>query len=405
MTIQGLVRRETKIDPKPAYQRGPVWSRSQKQLLIDSVLHDLDIPKFYLREISGPYEYEVVDGQQRLRAIWEFRRGEYGLSSDADPVGTSQIARSKYDDLSEDLKDSFDSYELSVVVLRDATLEDVEEMFLRLQNGTTLNAAEKRNAMPGNMKMFVRSLAEHKFFLSARFSDKRFGYDQVAAQMVLLELQGGPCNCKDKDLAKMYEDQAKLDPVCAKARKVKRTLDFLAEAFPVKTPEIEKKYHAVSLYLLASQMLEQFAVKDYSKEFAAAFLKFEQGRKQDEERPEDQRTPQMITYQEKTSHSTDSLDSLEYRHKLLMEFFLREIPALPPLDPERSFTDEQRLAIWRRDNGICQVRVKCEGAKCEWGQWEADHRKPWSKGGLTTVENGQVCCPPCNKSKSNSLPV
>jgi hypothetical protein len=33
---------EKKINPKPAYQRGPVWPRKQKQLLKDTILRDLD---------------------------------------------------------------------------------------------------------------------------------------------------------------------------------------------------------------------------------------------------------------------------------------------------------------------------------------------------------------------------
>ena len=75
-----------KIDPKPQYQRGSVWTRKQKQLLMDSILRGMDIPKLYLRAIGEDgnrgYTLEVVDGQQRLRAIWEFFDGEYPLSKD-----------------------------------------------------------------------------------------------------------------------------------------------------------------------------------------------------------------------------------------------------------------------------------------------------------------------------------
>ncbi|MGI8569501.1 MAG: HNH endonuclease [Methylocella sp.] len=37
--------------------------------------------------------------------------------------------------------------------------------------------------------------------------------------------------------------------------------------------------------------------------------------------------------------------------------------------------------------------------KISWDDWHADHRLPWSKGGKTTVENGQVSCTACNLSK------
>ena len=116
--ISSIIRREEKTDPTPEYQRGPVWSKKQKQLLVDTILRDLDIPKFYLRTVNnGQYEWEVVDGQQRLRAIWEFRKGIYKIAKDADPISGVVIANFSYNDLLEDFKDRFDSYTLDIVVL------------------------------------------------------------------------------------------------------------------------------------------------------------------------------------------------------------------------------------------------------------------------------------------------
>jgi uncharacterized protein with ParB-like and HNH nuclease domain len=115
-TIRSFCRRKPTINVRPDYQRGAVWSTAQKQLLIDSVLHNLDIPKIYLREADGsPYKEEVVDGQQRLLAIWGFYENEYPLSKDSDPVGGKNIAGVKFQELDEDMKDSFESYELGNV--------------------------------------------------------------------------------------------------------------------------------------------------------------------------------------------------------------------------------------------------------------------------------------------------
>jgi len=35
---------------------------------------------------------------------------------------------------------------------------------------------------------------------------------------------------------------------------------------------------------------------------------------------------------------------------------------------------------------------------------ECDHVHPWSRGGLTTWENLQLLCRPCNNRKSNAIP-
>jgi uncharacterized protein with ParB-like and HNH nuclease domain len=92
-TVRSFCRRMRKINLQPTYQRGAVWSKPQKQLLVDSILRDLDIPKVYLREIDNDdsYEEEAVDGQQRLTAIYSFFNDEFPLAKDADDVGSHEI--------------------------------------------------------------------------------------------------------------------------------------------------------------------------------------------------------------------------------------------------------------------------------------------------------------------------
>jgi 5-methylcytosine-specific restriction endonuclease McrA len=91
-----------------------------------------------------------------------------------------------------------------------------------------------------------------------------------------------------------------------------------------------------------------------------------------------------------------------------MEFMLRNLletfPMLSRKDNQRDFTYVQKLAVFRRDKGICQLRIKCNGEKLTWDDWQCDHITPWSKGGKTTVKNGQVSCASCNLSKGNINP-
>jgi hypothetical protein len=48
------------------------------------------------------------------------------------------------------------------VILSDTDEDEVREMLLRLQNGTTLKAQQRRNAMLGKMRYFIKDLAEHQ---------------------------------------------------------------------------------------------------------------------------------------------------------------------------------------------------------------------------------------------------
>src|ERR1017187_4303124 len=96
---------KNRIDTNPDFQRPPVWSRSQKQLLIDSILRSYDIPKFYWRKTgSSPDKYDVVDGQQRLRAIFEFHAGEFSMPKDSDPIDGVNPSKLKYADLPDEIR-------------------------------------------------------------------------------------------------------------------------------------------------------------------------------------------------------------------------------------------------------------------------------------------------------------
>ena len=147
ITIFGI---RDRINTNPDYQRPPVWSIGQKRLLIDTILRGYDIPKMYWRKVgSNPDKYEVVDGQQRLRAIWEFMNGEFDLGKDADSIDNFELKNLKYIDpnpsltITDEMRRELEVYCLDIIILTDTDDEEVREMFLRLQNGTTLKAQEK----------------------------------------------------------------------------------------------------------------------------------------------------------------------------------------------------------------------------------------------------------------------
>jgi hypothetical protein len=68
------------------------------------------------------------------------------------------------------------------------------------------------------------------------------------------------------------------------------------------------------------------------------------------------------------------------------------------LDKLRDFTESQRKQIFGRDDHKC---VDCGSEE----KLEADHKLPWSKGGKTTIGNGQTLCEYHNRSKSDKVDV
>lgn len=388
-----------RINTNPDYQRPAVWSTSQKQLLIDTILRDYDIPKVYWRKVgSKPDKYDVVDGQQRLRAIWAFFEGEFGLPEDADPIDGEKIAGLTYAELPDELRMKFDIYALDVIVLDDIEEDEVREMFLRLQNGTTLKAQEKRNAYPGKMRSFVHKLSAHSFFNKVAFKNSRFTYDLIVAQLACLEIAGEPVNIKNADLNKIYKDNMNFDEKSYIAKAVIRNLEVMNEIFKEKTPELER-YNVISLYCVLNELQRQYVFKEIKDKLFDWFIEFEKNRRENETLPEDQADPEWLTYKDKISHSTDSSDSIKWRMEFMLKSMLSKFTNLSRKDNQRDFTYLQKLTIFRRDGGLCRLKIKCKGIKLTWDDWHCDHIKPWSKGGQTTVENGQVSCSDCNLAK------
>lgn len=397
-TIHGI---RPRINTNPDFQRPAVWGTAQKQLLIDSILRDYDVPKLYWRKTgSRPDTYDVVDGQQRLRAVWDYFDGKFRLPKTTDPIDGSQVAGLGYEDLPDELRMKLDVYPLDIIILDGMEEDEVREMFLRLQNGTTLKAQEKRNAYPGEMRDFVKSLVQNSFFTKVGFANTRFVHDLVAAQMVCLELAGGPTNIKNADLNRMYLDHIEFDSKGTVAKAVLRNLKILDHVFPEKMPELER-FNVVALYCVIAELDRQYVLSQVEGSLCEWFIQFEEHRRVQEEMQEDLADPEWVAYKEKISHSTDAEDSIRWRMEFMLRHLLERFPELPLKDNQRDFKQVQRLTVFRRDKGVCQLRIRCDGAVLAWDDWHCDHILPWSRGGQTTVANGQAACSACNLAKSN----
>lgn len=149
------------------FQRYSVWSPQAKTYLIDSILQELPIPKIYVRTRLDSKRQtsvrDIVDGQQRIRAIVEFANDEFNLSSRSE-----QFKSKKYSDLSEAEQERFLGYTLTVEHLINASDDDVIDIFARLNSYTvTLNAAEMRHArFQTELKFSVRKCSQaHRGFI------------------------------------------------------------------------------------------------------------------------------------------------------------------------------------------------------------------------------------------------
>jgi hypothetical protein len=63
---------QNQLDLNPNFQRDFVWSNSNSQMLIESILRGIPLPSIILARVSSSQRYQIVDGKQRLTAILRF---------------------------------------------------------------------------------------------------------------------------------------------------------------------------------------------------------------------------------------------------------------------------------------------------------------------------------------------
>ena len=379
---------------QPVYQRdGGKWDLEQEQLLIDSVLRKIDIPKVYLRRLeSGPYTYKVIDGQQRIRTLMGFLNDDFALDDSARDLqidGKSYaIAGKTSSQVGDDVRvKRLIPYPITVVVISQATEDEVADLFYRLNNGTPLTAAEVRNAMPGETTRFVRRLSSHPFMHKCAFKNRSKAYDQIAAQMLCLELNGGFTDISDKILTPMYQKYAGSVPSKV-ATAVEKNLELLDKMFPSPS-KLLKRATVINLYMLISYLTKYRNIKAALKDMLRWFERTEITRKKNPE------------YRLFMTRGANGRPSIEGRFRWILSEFMSEFNnfKIVDLDPQRTFTEEQRLEMFMRDHKKCQGTF-CGGRLIKDGEnWHADHIIPWIQGGKTQVSNGQVLCPTCNLKK------
>jgi hypothetical protein len=274
-TVGRLMAEKNVINIYPPYQReAGIWSPEKRSLFIDSLFNKYDTPKLYLHGIgAGRYDYAVIDGKQRLTTIWDFLDNKIQLpdsfSLSEKPRVKAPKPKSTFKELTNHWQEVFKSRALDVVVVENAHELDIEELFSRLNNGEALNAAEKRNAMGGEMCKLIREVSQLPFFKEkVAFTNKRFQHLETAAKFILIEKtnadSGDPyCDLKKRFLDRLVEGNATLSRPAKKKLKdaVTKQLKTLGRSFSKKDPHLKKQAYSPLYYLFVKGLVKKYAKK------------------------------------------------------------------------------------------------------------------------------------------------
>lgn len=193
------------------YQRGSrLWPVGARSYFMDTILTGFPFPKLYFYEYldrdARKTKREIVDGQQRITAIIDFRNDKFALTS-----VSQQFSGARFSDLPEGVQDAFLGYPVPVDVIRNANKGDILEMFRRMNAYTLpLNEAEKRHSTyQGAFKWFINETATEftDFFVEfGVFTNRqvvRMADTELLAEMIYA-LENGIVSSSNKALSTLY---------------------------------------------------------------------------------------------------------------------------------------------------------------------------------------------------------
>lgn len=428
-TVSELIelQKNKMLAANPEYQRGAVWSSVHQKKLIDSLMRGYPLPIIYLHHIKkgvGNYsrdDLEIIDGQQRINALYNFSEGAFSLF---DPVADEQKARfpafikdqpcewagKTFDQLSPELKDKFLSTELTVAMIETDQINEVRDLFVRLQSGLPLNNQETRDAWPGEFTEFILKLGGkpdlarypgHRFFkdiLKMKPRTDRGKTRQLSAQLSMLFLnkyrQGSDhfCSINAPAINDFYYANLDFSREDNGALRLHSVLDKIVDIVdPSKLPKL-RAHDAIHIMLLVDSLMDDYA-PSWEDKFQGALEKFAANFAEAKAtKDEVEQNEFWSQYGQRTRVSSDTAETIEKRHNFYTRKIFEYMMPLDKKDPKRLFGEVERTILFYRQNKKCAV---CDSS-LKLSDCEIHHVVEHSQAGPTELGNGAAVHKSCH---------
>ncbi len=378
--------------PDPDWQRNYIWKAKDEELLIDSILKGLPIPKFYLTEEydaeKGASIHYAVDGQQRLKAIHKFLSNEFAIEIEG--------AERLFKDLDHVTQKKITTYKLNGHYMRDYTEADVSFLFQRLNTtGIKLTNMEVWNSeyqLTPILNMIKEIYQEHK----AYYEDAIYTKDNVA-RMVPIDDILDLCNSFTKnsvesgykrELASFLMNYKGISQTKAAAmksifRKAFNNLREVLSSVDLASCAYRKRTHFLSLFLSVGLLVSRYYILAHPDQLKAGLLYFI------ENQPDEYRESVLGAIRQKAARVK--------RVNILTNVILKHAVEL---DTKRSFSKKLKDKFWSHHDRVCQL---CQRPIQKYGDATLDHIIPWAKGGRTEESNAQLAHVKCNQKKRDQF--
>lgn len=337
---KGVVGYGGLLDIRPAYQREFVYKDKQRDAVVATVLAGLPLNVFYWAK-SPDSTYEVLDGQQRISSLCQYVDGTYAIDY------------MYFHNLSKADKNKILDYEL-MVYFCEGTNDEKLNWFKTINiSGEKLTDQELRNAVYTGP--WLESAKRH-------FSKTGCPAWEIAKDYV----RGSPIRQDFLKTAIEWMGQGAIEDYMAENQNQPNAnlmwMEFKAaiDWFKLTYPNYRKEMKGLDIGLL---------YRTYGKNLLDA-----------------------VTLEEKVKTLMQD-DDVTKKQGIYTYLLTHKEKALNI----RAFTMSQKRKVYEQQSGICP---SCS-EEFSFSQMEGDHITPWSQDGKTVVENCQMLCKSCNRTKSN----
>ncbi|WP_337028675.1 DUF262 domain-containing protein [Pantoea eucalypti] len=201
-TVQTIVQQidDGNVDLNPDFQRRNVWDNQKRSRLIESLMVGYPVPEIVLAEVIGEKKkYVVIDGKQRLLAIYGFSKLDSGIWDGAPKLKDQTILNHNnglmFDEFTYEEKRRFMNSDVRCTLLSGyknySTLYDI---FYRLNTGSSpLTMQELRNSIyKGYFSSLIIKHTDQNIplrrILNIKSADKRFKDTEILLKFLYLEI-------------------------------------------------------------------------------------------------------------------------------------------------------------------------------------------------------------------------
>ena len=423
-TIQDFLAsyRSGSLDLAPAFQRQSVWSTSDRRRLIESILQDIPLPAIYMyRRVgrAGKPTYDVIDGKQRLEAIFLFMgRGPLVKTENELDVRASMAVQKDpewwfYGDLPKVVKNKILATKVPTIEV-EGDLGEIISVFVRINaTGKRLTRQEQRHAY-----YFTNPVLRTAQRLADRYrpylvSEHVIGASQVT-RMKHVEFMTELLLSIDAE--RPLNKKAKIDEIiggtslgAAELRRAEVRLRHAMRVAATILPDLRTtRFHQLAdfytfILLMARYGDEGRAVSTHNshRNALAGALLSDFGTAVDEVNQRIKTGKGILALQEPfrrylmtVREGTDTFNQRVRRENVLRDLL---DGIFEELDPNRTFNSVQRRILWHASK-----RKRCRICRQEIRRWEdlsIDHVLPYIRGGRTSLANGAITHKSCNSRK------